>query len=121
MSGKPTSPQINAGPGYEQANAKDRRYDCWHTAYGIVECCVVYQVMRHTLPASTYMRRGRGGCKLVLCDVREWRIAYLLCLRPCLLHEKWLDSDTAREDWQADAIAEAEFDADTKWTQECAL
>lgn len=24
-------------------------------------------------------------------------------------------------DWQADAIAEAEFDADTKWTQECAL
>ena len=34
---------------------------------------------------------------------------------------KWLDSDTVREDWQADAIAEAEFDADTKWTQECAL
>ena len=25
------------------------------------------------------------------------------------------------ESWQADAIADAEFDADTKWTQECAL
>ncbi len=32
-----------------------------------------------------------------------------------------LDSATVSESWQADAIAEAEFDADTKWTQECAL
>ena len=32
-----------------------------------------------------------------------------------------LDSATVAESWQADAIAEAEFDADTKWTQECAL
>jgi len=34
---------------------------------------------------------------------------------------QWLDSETVAESWQADAIAEAEFDADTKWTQECAL
>ena len=34
---------------------------------------------------------------------------------------QWLDSATVSESWQAGAIADAEFDADTKWTQECAL
>ena len=34
---------------------------------------------------------------------------------------QWLDSASVSESWQADAIADAEFDADTKWTQECAL
>lgn len=34
---------------------------------------------------------------------------------------QWLDSASVSESWKADAIADAEFDADTKWTQECAL
>ena len=34
---------------------------------------------------------------------------------------QWLDSATVSESWQADAIAEAEFDADTKQTQEWSL
>jgi len=34
---------------------------------------------------------------------------------------QWLDSATVSESWQAGAIADAEFDADTKQTQEWSL